>query len=319
LYRYSEAKDLEPVVALLVRSHDAALHASTPAEAEELGTAWETCATLILWLSILVLIPFDLVTVDSQVSTGGDDGAAAAKVGGAGTEAPPVVMRILDLCQRRYLADPGIVRDRAAFLLARLLTRPDMPVALATFLDWATKALARATSSGGGGGEGGGGASASAASEQEATFLVPGVARALAAIFKLGTRGALLGCATRAWGDARDLAASPAAAGSALVRQLASKLTTRIGLLFLKPRVIAWRYERGARSLVDNLAAAAAAAAAEAAGGGDDATTTAKSGEEAAAAAAAAAEEEEDEEDWDIPEGVEEVIEAGLYELNPVG
>ena len=80
-----------------------------------------------------------------------------------------------------------------------------------------------------------------------------GVARARAAIFKLGTRAALLGVAERAWGDARDLAESPAAKGSALVRQLACKLAQRIGLLFLKPRVVAWRYERGARSLVDNL------------------------------------------------------------------
>ena len=117
-----EARDLEPVVGLLVKSRDARLAASTLEEADELGTAWETRATLILWLSILVLIPFDLVTVDSAV----EDAAAAA-------EAPPVVMRILRLCQDEYLSDPGIVRDRAAYLLARLLTRPDMPVALANF------------------------------------------------------------------------------------------------------------------------------------------------------------------------------------------
>ena len=305
-----EAKDVEPVVGLLVKSHSAAAAAAAAGsamEAEELGTAWETRATLILWLSILVLIPFDLVTVDSQVATGGGDGAAVAARGGD-AEAPPVVMRILELCERRYLTDPGIVRDRAAYLLARLLTRPDMPTALTKFLDWATAALARAGNTGGGaggGGGGGGGAEGSAAAEMEATFLVPGVTRALAAIFKLGTRGALLGVAERAWGDARDLAASPAAAGSALVRQLATKLTTRIGLLFLKPRVIAWRYERGARSLVDNLAAAAASAA-----GADVPLPAAKEGGAGEAEAP-----EEAEEDWDIPEGVEEVIESLLSSL----
>ena len=89
--------------------------------------------------------------------------------------------------------------------------------------------------------------------------LVPGVARALAAIFKLGTRAALLEVAERSWRDARDLAASDSARGSALVRQLACKLTQRIGLLFLKPRVVTWRYQRGARSLEDNLAAGGAA------------------------------------------------------------
>ena len=113
-----EARDLEPVVALLVRSHDAQVCATTLEEKDELGTAWETRAVLILWLSILVLIPFDLVTVDSLARECDD------------AEAPPVVMRILRLCQDRYLSDPGIVRDRAATLLARLLTRPDMPLSL---------------------------------------------------------------------------------------------------------------------------------------------------------------------------------------------
>ena len=51
------------------------------------------------------------------------------------------MLRILALCQDSYLRDPGIVRDRAAFLLAKLLTRPDMPLALQKFLVWATDAL----------------------------------------------------------------------------------------------------------------------------------------------------------------------------------
>ena len=281
-----EARDLEPVVGLLVKSRDARLAASTLEEADELGTAWETRATLILWLSILVLIPFDLVTVDSAVE---DADAAAA-------EAPPVVMRILRLCQDEYLSDPGIVRDRAAYLLARLLTRPDMPVALANFLDWATDALRRAgrddatTAARGAEVD----AETAARREQEATFLVPGVARALAAVFKLGTRGALLAVAERAWGDARDLAASPAASGSALVRQLACKLAQRIGLLFLKPKVVAWRYERGARSLVDTLAAKKV--------DGPSETPT-------------AVEPDDSDDDDDVPEDIEEVIESLLAAL----
>ena len=277
-----EAKDLEPVVHLLVRSHDARLSASTIEEADELGTAWETRAVLILWLSILVLIPFDLVTVDSEVDGGGD---AAAK---GDAEAPPVVMRILDLCQSRYLSDPGIVRDRAAYLLARLLTRPDMPKALARFLDWAADALARAGDSD----------RSDAAEAQEAQFLVPGVARALAAIFKLGTRDALLGVASRAWGDARDLAASPEASGSALVRQLACKLAQRIGLLFLRPRVVTWRYERGARSLSDTLKPKTGAEQTEAAKGAES------------------EDEDEDEDELDdVPDEIEEVVESLLGAL----
>ena len=305
-----EARDLEPVVALLVRSHDVQLLATTLEEKDELGTAWETRAVLILWLAILVLIPFDLVTVDSQVGATHD----------ADAEAPPVVMRILGLCQDRYLSDPGIVRDRAATLLARLLTRPDMPRALSTFLDWATAAL---------GGRNGAEvtnaetnaeindldkAKAFAEQEQRNDFLVPGVARALAAIFKLGTREALLGVAERAWGDARDLQSSRAAAGSALVRQLACKLAQRIGLLFLRPRVVTWRYERGARSLVDNLNGTSSGEAGE--------THSSKTGEntpETKHGGNTPSSEKEKEtardDDDDVPEGVEEVIESLLVAL----
>ena len=303
-----EARDLEPVVALLVRSHDAQVCATTLEEKGELGTAWETRAVLILWLSILVLIPFDLVTVDSLA--GDADNA----------EAPPVVMRILRLCQDRYLSDPGIVRERAATLLARLLTRPDMPRALARFLDWATEALTKANApraaeetetetetTRDGSMSSSERAKAFAAAEQKATFLVPGVARALAAIFKLGTRGALLGVAERAWGDARDLAESPAAKGSALVRQLACKLAQRIGLLFLKPRVVAWRYERGARSLVDTLKK----------NGGDDtggAATGSRTPTPSESVAGAVSTEDASDDD-DVPDGVEEVIESLLVAL----
>ena len=304
-----EARDLEPVVALLVRSHDAQVCATTLEEKDELGTAWETRAVLILWLSILVLIPFDLVTVDSLAGDADD------------AEAPPVVMRILRLCQDRYLSDPGIVRERAATLLARLLTRPDMPRALARFLDWATEALTKANApraaeetetetetTRDGSMSSSERAKAFAAAEQKATFLVPGVARALAAIFKLGTRGALLGVAERAWGDARDLAESPAAKGSALVRQLACKLAQRIGLLFLKPRVVAWRYERGARSLVDTLKK----------NGGDDtggAATGSRTPTPSESVAGAVSTEDASDDDDDVPDGVEEVIESLLVAL----
>jgi hypothetical protein len=39
------------------------------------------------------------------------------------------------------------------------------------------------------------------------------------------------------------------------------KLFQRIGLAFLPPRVVAWRYQRGQRSLLQNLSAATATAA----------------------------------------------------------
>ncbi len=55
----SEVRDLEPVVALLLRC-----------EAQEqqgsMEGLWQAQCTLLLWLSQLLLIPFPLATVDSS-------------------------------------------------------------------------------------------------------------------------------------------------------------------------------------------------------------------------------------------------------------
>ena len=95
-----EVADVEPVVQALV-CHDAGEH----------GT-WETRYVLLLWLSILVLMPFPLDTLDSSALNGGG--------GGGG-----LIASTIALCTS-YLSDPGAVRDAAAQCLARLLTRPDM-------------------------------------------------------------------------------------------------------------------------------------------------------------------------------------------------
>ena len=138
---------------------------------------------LLLWLSMLVLIPFDIATVDSSLAAGaaslslsaangGDAAAAAAPGTGAGSSCggsggpaegaplalppacPPIVGTIVGLCAR-HLASPGSTREMAAVVLGRLLTRPDMAPALAAFLDWGCAALGSSDS-------------------QRASFLVPG-------------------------------------------------------------------------------------------------------------------------------------------------
>lgn len=42
-------------------------------------------------------------------------------------------------------------------------------------------------------------------------------------------------------------------ANNALVRKLRTKLTQRVGLCYLKPKIASWRYQRGNRSLRQNL------------------------------------------------------------------
>ena len=286
-----EAADFEPVLALL---HASRASRGAQGEDEEGTGAWEvpisvapsaqralrtdthhrapslccqTRAVLLLWLSILVLIPFDLATVDSSLA-----GAALAA-----DEVPPVVLNVVSLCQE-YLAEPGIVRDMAAATLARLLTRPDMGACRDGFLAWCGCALAREGAAG--------------------RFLVPGAAAALAGCLKHGSRAALAPRAAALWAQTSALAGSAGAARSPLLRKLAVKLAARVGLLLLPPRLVTWRYQRGARSLHATL-------------GGDGAPIAAAAAASAEALDAAAA----DDDDCDVPEEMEGIFELLLSSL----
>lgn len=89
---------------------------------EETTGEWETKCCLLLWLSILVLIPFDLASVDTSLA---DSRASDARL----DEPPPLVQRMIKICTI-HLEKPGPTREMAGVLLSRLLTRPDMRGAL---------------------------------------------------------------------------------------------------------------------------------------------------------------------------------------------
>jgi len=89
---------------------------------------WQARYGLLLWLSIVVLVPFNLKTVDR------DETQANAQI-------PVIVTRIISLC-RLFLGDSGPTRDMAAEVLARLLTRPDLvTTALPQFIQQTKKQL----------------------------------------------------------------------------------------------------------------------------------------------------------------------------------
>eukprot|EP00873_Tetraselmis_striata_P016212 jgi/Tetstr1/436476/TSEL_025304.t1 len=115
----NDAACLEPVTFLLQKlEREGREKTSTD---DDQGGVWEAMCTLLLWLSMLVLIPFDLSTVDTSQS------------GGSGEQL--LVESIIQLCQRQ-LSSPAKSREMAAVLLARLLTRPDTTPQLAAFLSW---------------------------------------------------------------------------------------------------------------------------------------------------------------------------------------
>ena len=93
-----EVQDVEPTMHILL-SQD-----------QNDYTTWETRYVLLLWLSMLVMVPFDLTTIDSSL---GNDLENSAEEG--------LIQGMVSLC-KHYLGDPGPTRDAAAVCLSKLLT-----------------------------------------------------------------------------------------------------------------------------------------------------------------------------------------------------
>ncbi|KAF5397755.1 tubulin-specific chaperone D [Paragonimus heterotremus] len=195
--------DVEPTLNLLVAQ-----------DINDLQT-WQTRYVLLLWLSILTLIPFGLESLDSV-----DD--------------VPIVERVLTQ-SKRYLSCDERIQEAASFLLARLVTRPDVvAVHLNDTITWGLqqlRAVDHTTSSG----------------QNE----ICGILRTLSNICKIGRRTELLPLASSVLHAV--LALPMDTTKGILIYRLVIKLIQRVGLLFCPPRITTWQYQRGSRSLADNL------------------------------------------------------------------
>jgi len=220
---------------------------------EMMGEAqvWESLYSLLVWLGMLSLVPFDLKTIDSSVSIKGDD---------TGKEATPTLISSMLTSIRSHLSDAGPTRDPAASSLASLLSRPDLEGnELRDFVSWGNSILEEYLGLKDG--------SSSVIAKPSSIFLVMGVIQTLANIFKTGSRSNLmdhhLRCITLLW-ERAILVAEQASSnqkqrviggsgGALLLRKLLVKLFARVGCAYLPPRVAQWRYQRGRRSLLENL------------------------------------------------------------------
>lgn len=116
-----QVSDLELAVSLLEKCH---YTPSVSSLRQESTGEMEAKCVVLLWLSILVLVPFDISTIDTSI----------ASITSLGEHEPvPLVMRIIGF-SKDYLSSAGPMRTVAALLLSRLLTRPDMPKAFSRFL-----------------------------------------------------------------------------------------------------------------------------------------------------------------------------------------
>ncbi|KAG2760722.1 Tubulin-specific chaperone D [Phytophthora cactorum] len=219
-----EVSDFEPTLQLL-QSQDRTDH-----------SVWETRYVLLLWLSMLCLVPFDLNTIDSSSSSAGGNPNGTISL----------VSNIVTLC-KDYLSDPGATQVAAAVCLSRLLSRPDMEqLYLTQFLNWANRELITA---------------AEGNDTRVLQFKVTGIMLCLAHIAKNSPREQHIEASRIYFATVIKLVAhltennsrSDRPSSSTLHRKLSVKLVQRLGLLYLPPKVRSWRYSRGLRSLELNM------------------------------------------------------------------
>ncbi|EED95613.1 tubulin-specific chaperone d, partial [Thalassiosira pseudonana CCMP1335] len=210
-----EAADVEPVLAML------------QAMGEE-AKVWESVYSLLTWLGIISLVPFDLHIIDSSLEETNDAKATTATL----------VQSILNT-STSHLDDPGPTRETAAACLASLLSRPDLEQSeLEGFVNWSAQYTPTILPM---------------PDKAPSVILVMGVLQTLAAIFKTGHRSNLLSTQQKQSILVAEGGSGNGGGGAMLLRKLLVKLFARIGCAYLPPRVAAWRYQRGKRSLVENL------------------------------------------------------------------
>ena len=198
----------------------------------EASENWETRYVLLLWMSMLVLIPFHLARFDTnKVDEMNEKSSSLLK----SENIPPktVIERILLIC-KKYLVVGNKNQQAACLLSAKFLTRPEIIKLghLADFLDWIAQKIV---------------------SNDSTDFEKTGALMALAAIYKHGKREDILEYAPNILSLLTNSESASRKSKNMQIQKLGIKVIQRLGLTFLKARVATWRYQRGCRSLAMNL------------------------------------------------------------------
>ncbi|XP_063824172.1 tubulin-specific chaperone D [Ostrinia nubilalis] len=188
---------------------------------------WRSRFVLLLWLSIVVIIPFHMSRLDG-FAPGQPDAGTSKKL--------TVMERIFNIC-KTYALSRDSCAEASAYLASKFLIRSDVKeLYMGAFFDWACELHSNL---------------------KEEETIHYGVLAAVAAVLKHGKRDDLLPFASKLleWVTTQNYKQHNAM----LVRKYGVKIVQRIGLTFLRPRVASWRYTRGSRSLAVTLGGVAAA------------------------------------------------------------
>ena len=212
-----EVKDLEPAVFYLSSQKD------------NQTDLWETKYVIFLWLSIIILVPFDLSTIDSKAFSFVDQ-----KVFNKLSDNLP---SNLILISQFYLKSITKIREAAGVFLASFFSRPDIQKLniLEEFLKWSSTMINTLKE------------------DPLNAFFITGIFNSLVEIFKIGQRSELLQKIQYIMPFLKATNFGAKSTESSVLRQAKVKLAQRIGLIYLKPRTIKWLYRMGNKSLLENL------------------------------------------------------------------
>lgn len=290
-----EVADLEPALALLQK------------QSMEQHETWETRYGILLWISIIVLIPFDLNSVDSTMATPAAAVSSSAPAtlgpGGVALGSTGIISSLISLgCM--YLSDTGPPREAAAVMLSKLFSRADMHARhLAAFFQWCTNEITRVNAEQSSKVTGAG----TAANASKNVFLLTGIFRALVQTFRHAPRDVLRRHVAQVFPSVLlPQADTWTATSNTLLRKLFVKLAQRVGLTYLPVRVAKWRYQRGHRSLLTTLQQATASSSSAAP------SNPALGSAHAVAKPASSPSDEIDPEDDDVPDEIETIIQILL-------
>ncbi len=178
---------------------------SQPPEAGEL---WQSRYVLLLWLSLVLMAPFDLRNLH------GDPSTQAIRI--------QIVDSVLPLAEF-YMGASSRERDAAALLIARLLTRKDVnSLYIPEFLERSVKIWQ---------------------SDNTSLNFKTGFLTAMCEIYKLGERSILAEHADAAIKVIRDIGQLQDTRDNTLLRKLQVKLSQRLSLCVLYPHTASWRYQ----------------------------------------------------------------------------
>lgn len=176
--------------------------------------SWESVYVLWIWMEMLSLVPFDCSVLSND------------------TLVPTLVV-----LAKSHLSLAGPIREAASSCLASWLNRPEKGSdEVDSFITWShDDVLVEFQKSG------------------NNIILVIGVLETLAKLLKCCTNNVIHLKMEPLWETALAVAESSNSTSSMILQRLLVKWFSRMACAYLPPRVASWRYQRGRRSLFDNV------------------------------------------------------------------